>query len=300
VSRTVPTNVATHITGDVTTLTTCWAVTRKDSVIVRGTQHDRDIVISSGTFAGTYLSAAGITGSNTHAGSDLSPDNSEVQGMIPVDSFLTDLKVADIEAGLYDDAPMSIFLCNWATPDDGQVLMPGAYLGNIKRTAEGQYTAEVRGLTQRLTQPLLRTYSATCNAQLGDSRCTKNIAGLIVTATVTAVTSRRRFDCTLTGAGVAGDYIFGKLTGLTGANTGYVREVKRDAVGSTLGHLELYELLPVTVGVGDTFNLAPGCNKELATCRDRFANIANFRGFGAFTPGINKLIRGPDRGSGPA
>lgn len=298
-SRTVPSGVATHLAGDVTTMTICWAVTRRDGVVIRGTQHDRDIVIASGAFAGTYASATAIAGSDLHAGSDLSVDNAEVEGLLEATGYITGVKVEDIEAGLYDDAPMVLFLVNWASPADGQVQLPGATLGNIRRTTEGRYTAEVRGLTQRLTQPLLRTYGTTCNAVLGDARCGKDISGMIVTATVTAVTSRRRFDCTLTGTGIAGDYVYGKVVGLTGLNTGYTSQVKQDAVGSTLGHLELYELLPATVAVGDTFSLYPGCDLTLATCRDRFANIMNFRGFGVFTPGVNKMIRGPDRGAGP-
>lgn len=301
-SRTIPAGIATHIAGDVTSLTACWAVTRRDGVVVRGTQHDRDITITTGTFAGTYLSAAGITGSNIHSSSDLSPDNSEIDGMIPADGYLVDLNAADIEAGLFDDASMAIFLCNWAAPDDGQVQMPGANLGNIRRTSEGKYTAEVRGLTQRLTQPLLRTYAATCNADLGDTRCGKDISSLIIVATVTDVTSRRRFDCSLatdSSSGTAGDYIYGKLVGITGLNAGYTREVRQDAADSSFGSIELYEMMPLTVAVGDTFNLYPGCDKTLATCRDRFDNVLNFRGFGVFTPGANKMIRGPDRGSGP-
>lgn len=302
--RTIPSPIQTHIEGSVTTLTACWAVTRRDGAVIRGTQHDRNITIASGVFAGTYLSAAGITGSDIKASSDLSPDNSEVEGFATADAYLVDLKAADIEAGLFDDAALALFICNWAAPDDGQVQLPGATLGNIKRTSEGRYTAEVRGLAQRFTQPLLRTYSATCNADLGDARCGADISAMIITATVTAVTSRRRFDCSLvtdSSSGVAGDYALGKVVGLTGDNAGYTREVKQDAVGAVFGAIELYEVLPITVQIGDTFALYPGCNKEKDTdCKLRFNNVLRFRGFGVFTPGINKMIRGPDRGSGPA
>lgn len=299
-SRTVPAALITHLAGEVTTMTACWAVTRRDDVVIRGTQHDRDITISSGDFAGTYLAAAGITASDLHASSDMSPDNAEVEGLIPDDITIVDLQASDIEAGLFDDAEMVVFLVNWAAPNDGQIPLPAANIGNVGRVVEGRYTAEVRGLMQRLAHPVVRKALDTCDAELGDARCGKDISGLIVTATVTAVTSRRRFDATLTGSGVAGDYISGKLIGVTGANAGYTRKVRRDAVGSTLGHLETHETFPLDVEVGDTFTLSPGCGKTLfADCRDRFDNVLRFRGSGVFTPGWNKMVRGPDRGDGP-
>ncbi len=301
--RTIPAPLQTHIAGDVTTLTVCWAVTRGDGVVIRGTQHDRDLTIASGVYAGTYLTAAAIRNSDISTSSDLSPDNSEVEGFATADGFLTDLKAADIEAGLFDDASLVIFVCNWAAPDDGQVRIPGATLGNIQRVSEGKYTAEVRGLAQHLTQPILRTYADTCNAELADARCGVDISALLITATVTAVTSRRRFDCFLltdSSSGVAGDYALGKLVGLTGANAGYTRRVKQDAVGALFGALEMHEVFPVAPEVGDTFTLYPGCNKlKDGDCKLRFDNVLRFRGYGVFTPTANEMIRGPGRGVGP-
>jgi len=301
--HTIPAPLQAHIAGEVTSLTVCWAVTRQDGVVVRGTQCDRDVVITTGALAGTYLSTSGITASTVRAGGDLSPDNSEIDGVQDPDSFITGLTAADIEAGLFDDAALKVFLCNWAAPDGGQVQLPGAYLGNIRRTSEGRYTAEVRGLAQRLTQPLLRTCSDTCNAELGDARCGVDPSALIVAATVSAVTSRRLFTCSLavdSSSGVAGDYIFGKLVGVTGLNAGYTREIKQDAVGAVFGSIALHEPMPAAVQVGDTFAMHPGCNKEKDTdCKLRFNNVLRFRGFGVFTPGAYKMLRGPARGSGP-
>ena len=33
------------------------------------------------------------------------------------------------------------------------------------------------------------------------------------------------------------------------------------------------------IAPGDTFTVTAGCDKTFATCRDRFANTLNFRGF---------------------
>ena len=43
--------------------------------------------------------------------------------------------------------------------------------------------------------------------------------------------------------------------------------------------LELWQRMPEPLTAGDTFTVTAGCDKRFATCRDRFANAVNFRGF---------------------
>ena len=43
--------LATHLAGAVTTLATCWRVTRTDGAVFGFTDHDRDLVVSSVTYA---------------------------------------------------------------------------------------------------------------------------------------------------------------------------------------------------------------------------------------------------------
>jgi uncharacterized phage protein (TIGR02218 family) len=281
------------IAGAATTLALCWRVERRDGERVLGTEHDQDLVIAGGDLAGTYAARAGITGSSIRSSSDLSVDNLSVEGAVSQDLSLLDLTAADIEAGLFDDAPVVLFMVDWRAPSEGQVVLRTGTLGNIERTSEGMYRAELRGLTQRLRQVVVRTYATSCDAELGDARCGVSLAALTVSGTVTAVTSRRRFNATLTGGGTpaAGDFVGGLLTFTSGENDGFSMEVKRDSIDDVLGRLELFELMPAAVEVGDTFTITPGCDKTLATCRDRFSNILNFRGHGALIPGRNKIIQ---------
>jgi uncharacterized phage protein (TIGR02218 family) len=37
--------------------------------------------------------------------------------------------------------------------------------------------------------------------------------------------------------------------------------------------------MPEPIAVGDTFTVTAGCDKRFATCRDRFDNVLNFRGY---------------------
>ena len=43
--------------------------------------------------------------------------------------------------------------------------------------------------------------------------------------------------------------------------------------------ITLLEALVRAIGLGDGFVIRAGCDKRLKTCRDRYANALNFRGF---------------------
>lgn len=293
--RSLPSALLNHLSGDTTTLTTCWKLTRADGVVERSTEHDEPVTITASSplagLEGVYDATAGMTGSDVRSSSDLTIDNLEVTGQtgdLAID-------VADIEAGLYDNAEVVLFLVNWQAPDDGQIILRRGNIGNIRRTSEGQYTAELRGLTQKLTQTIVRTYGTSCDADLGDTRCGVDLEALTITGTVTAVTSRRRFDADLDAgspAPAAGYYNGGLLTFTSGANAGYGKEVRRDAAAGNPGELETYEPLPAAIEVGDTFTLRPGCDKSSGTCKAKFANLVNFRGHGLLVPGTGDVIRG--------
>lgn len=289
-----------HIAGHGTTIATCWQVTRQDGVVQRSTDHDREVAISNSTpidgLEGVYQAFTGLMASNIRSAADLAVDNLEVRGQIGTGSI--DVPVADIEAGLYDDAEIVLFLVNWMSPDDGQIILRRGTIGNIKRSSDGEYTAELRGLTQKLTQTIVRTYGVRCDADLGDARCGVDLEPLTITGTVTSVTSRRRFAATFDLPSPAPDvdyYDGGLLTFSSGANDGYAQEVRRGiGAGSPaqLDEVELFLPFPAAVTTGDTFTLRPGCDKRKQTCIKTFDNVANFRGYGVYTPGPADVIRG--------
>jgi len=288
--RSVPAELAAHFLEGTTSIAVCWRVTRSDGVIIRGTEHDQNIDIDEGDLAGVYTARAGITGSSVKSSSDLSVDNLEVSGSVPGDLSIVDLNPADIEAGLLDDAAVTLFMVNWRAPNDGQLVIRSGNLGNIVRTAEGRYTTELRGLSQRLRHTIIRTYDTKCDAELGDARCQADLSGRVAAGEVTVVVDRKFFSSTLTGGDTTpGDFIGGLLTWLTGDNEGFSMEVKRDNYNAVFGNIELYEQMPNQIQVGDLFSLTPGCDKTLATCRDRFDNVVNFRGYGVLVPGRDKI-----------
>jgi len=160
----------------------------------------------------------------------MSVDNMEVTGAINNgDLNLVDLSAADIEAGLFDDAAVTLFLVNWAAPDDGQIVLRTGNIGAITRTAEGQYKTELRGLAQRLSQQIVRTYGSSCDAELGDFRCKVNVYDYEGTGTVTEATNNRSFIAALDYPEIIDDlgaFVGGLVRWETGDNASYSMEVR--------------------------------------------------------------------------
>jgi len=89
-------------------------------------------------------------------------------------------------------------------------------------------------------------------------------------------------------------YDGGLITFTTGLNTGLSFEVKVfDMDSDDDGSVTLYMRTPFNVVAGDLATIYPGCDKTVATCNSRFANVFNFQGF-PHVPGDNYLKDYPD------
>lgn len=312
--RSIPEPLLAHLQGDVTTLATCWRIVRNDGEVITSTDHDRPITLTNSVplkgLEGVYQAATGITGSVVRSADDLSPDNLEVTGQTGNEGVFIHLEPADIEAGLLDDARIVLFQLNWQVPDDGQIILRVGNLGNIRRNTDGQYQAELRGLTQRLSQITVRTFGVACDAELGDARCGVDLALYRVDGEVLDVTSRRRITVELFEGSPPferGFYQRGVLTFTSGDNQGFSREIKTTALtGAEMW--DFYEVFPRSIAVGDTFEVTPGCDKRhaidpdtselLGHCGVRYDNVANFRGHGWLMPGEDKVFSIIDSRSG--
>lgn len=282
-----------HLDGRVTSLAVCWKLVRRDDEEVFGTEHDGDIVITTGVYQGTYRARTGLAGtsSNVKSSSDLSVDNLDVTGAFrrPGDLSIFSISAADIEAGLLDNADIVVFLVNWQDPDAGQRVLRKGTIGNVTRTSEGQYRTEMRGLTQALSQTIVRTYGTACDAELFDARCGLSAAAFTYNGAVNAVTSRRQFDVTWGTTPSPRSLINrGRLTFLTGNNAGYSMEIKDAQIASP--NITLYLPMPVDIEAGDQFEAIEGCDKTRARCVE-FGNIVNFRGHGVLVPGQNEVLK---------
>lgn len=274
--KSVSANLLAHLAGEVTTLATLFEITRTDAVVKRFTTHDEDI-----TYGGfVYESSASYSASAVQTTGDLSVDNVDLE--ILIDS--AGITEADIMAGLYDYAAVEIAQVNYKSLADGQINLRTGRLGEVS-VRRAVFTAELRGLAQHLQQTVGRIYQRRCDADLGDARCTVNLAPHTVTGTVTAVTSRQVFTASAVPA-LRG----GLCTFTSGNNSGFKMEIKSIS-GSTL---TLNIALPYDVQIGDAFSAYSGCDKRLSVCRDTFGNILNFRGHAVYLPGADQVLRYPD------
>lgn len=287
--RDIPSPLLAHLQGHTLTTAICWAIEKRDGTFIRGTEHDQSITVDSGALAGTYRAGANITASTIAGGSDLAPDNLNVDGAIPqqVVDYI-DVSVRDIEGGLLALAPVTVFAVNWAAPNDGQIVLRRGFLGEISRDSDGKYTTEIRGLLQLLSQQIIETYGERCVVKrFGDERCKLDLAPFTHTGTVTLVTNRKAFR---TDLGILPSTAFrgGEFTFTSGPNDGYIREVK-SANGDDITFWEPWPELPE---VGDSFTIVQGCDRSRTACAG-YNNIVNFRGYGIFVPGLDAISKGP-------
>ena len=80
---------------------------------------------------------------------------------------------------------------------------------------------------------------------------------------------------TIPWIGASAAYAQGTITFTSGADTGASATVKT----ATASALTLAYPLPQVPAAGDAFTAYQGCDHTLATCKAKFNNAANFRGF---------------------
>ena len=79
-------------------------------------------------------------------------------------------------------------------------------------------------------------------------------------------------------------------------NAGLAIEIKAHGFAAGQARLTLWQAMPEQVAPGDGFTVTAGCDKSFATCRARFANTDNFRGFPQI-PGNDFLLATPTQGA---
>ncbi|MEO1494282.1 MAG: DUF2163 domain-containing protein [Pseudomonadota bacterium] len=285
--RVLPPALQAALDSGASRLARCWKVTRRDGVAIGFTDHDRDL-----TFDGVVFEAnSGLTQGALDAATGLAADTHEVTGALSSDR-ITDL---DVAKGLYHGAEVAHFLVDWTDPATHTLLFRGQ-IGEIRRAGQA-FEAEVTGLADRLNQPLGRAYLHSCDCRLGEGKCGIDLSdpAFLGTGTVADVTSPGALLVTGLDGFANGWFIGGNLTWSTGGNAGLEGHVKSHVAGAEVTSIELWLAPPVAVQPGDTFEVTAGCDKTAATCRAKFDNILNFRGF-PHMPGDDVAASYPNTG----
>jgi uncharacterized phage protein (TIGR02218 family) len=284
--RSIPSSLQDKLDSGVTTLARCWLITRNDGTTQGFTDHDEDIVLGSVT----CRAGSGLTGSEAAQTLGLAVVGSELAGALADDT----LNEADLAAGRYDGAAVELWLTDWSEPSL-KVLLAKGTLGEVKREGNA-FTAEMRGLSQRLAEDSGRLYTTTCSADLGDARCKvdRDDPAFHGSGAVVALAATSSFTASGLDAFADGCFSAGKLTFTSGTNAGLGIEVKSHSKGAAVT-LDLWQAMPEPIAAGDTFTVTAGCDKRFSTCHDRFNNVVNFRGF-PHIPGNDFVVRYPVQG----
>lgn len=191
-----------------------------------------------------------------------------------------DVPEADLKGGKFDNCTVEVAWASWAHPEYGKVVVFTGSLGDISWTDEG-FKADVVSYMKNLELILGNTYTAQCPHQLFNTAttgkigsCGINPAAYTFTGSVTSViTPKWKFGISTT----KNDAYFsnGKITFTSGLNNGLSYIVKVHANNE----VELFLPTNFIVSTSDTFTIYAGCDKTLATCKDKFNNVINFGGY---------------------
>lgn len=267
--REIGDDLKTHLGQDATTLCHCWRVRRRDNVVLGFTDHDHDLVFDDTTF----LAASGFQASDWETISGLAAPSGDVAGALSSEV----ISETDIATGKYDGATVEQFLVNWQQP--GQHIRTNVMeIGEITRS-EGDFRAELRSMAHKLGQTRGRIYARRCDASFGDARCGKNADAFKANGIVATATDHSRMTVTGLDALASGNFRYGILTFTSGVNNEVAADIESHVKADGSVTLVTWLPLPAMPSAGDGFTITAGCDKSFETCRTKFGNVANFRGF---------------------
>lgn len=307
-SRALSVALTTYLSQPLLALCNCISLSRTDAagntVSLGFTSLDQDLVVNGVTYEA--FSSADLSDVTQQEGSGV--DNLNLIGLL-TSNRITEV---DIEAGLWDGASVTLFQAPFENLALGTITLLTGYLGNISSDG-GQYTAEVRSLSQRLAQQIVELTSNLCRApELFGPRCMPkgyNENGLVdgtltranfqYTAPVVAVgTDGNGFPYIDFGVSVpvgantraSGVFSYGWVQFLTGLNAGLKLEVKSHTIqAGPVARMILQQPFPFAVAVTDSALLETGCDRRLSTCRLIYKNTYNHQAE-SFTPGNDSVI----------
>lgn len=279
--RTVPAAHTAARQSSSSRLAKIWRIERLDGTVLRFTEHDRDLIVGGETF----LATASFDPSAIKHTSGLEVGDLDVHGAFDSEHITAE----DLLAGRYWGATFWVGECLWDDVAEGKDILKFGWLGRVKEIG-GRFVAELLDPSSRLQHQIVKQYQAQCRATLGDAQCGVNLAAFTMTTAVTGVTNRRVFVAELIGAYADSWARYGLATFTSGANAGIAMEV----YDSDDGSMTLLLPMPFDIEVGDELTISSGCDHSLTMCRDRYANVLNFRGE-PHAPVTDDLIKGPVR-----
>lgn len=269
--RQLPEGLQAHLNTGGTTMCHCWHIMTRDGLSLGFTDHDETL-----SFEGIeFEPQSGFTGTTIETSLGMAVDTQDVSGALQSAA----LSEADLAAGVFDNAEVHIWLVNWVDTEQ-RVLLRKGNLGEVTRGPLA-FQAEVRGLAHKLNQRQGRLFQYACDAELGDARCTKDISDpdFSATAQIIEVRSDRQIVVSGLDGYLQGWFELGTVTFDSGANLGRLVRIRSHVAQVSTVSLELESKPAWPLEVGTVMTVKAGCDKRFETCRAKFSNAINFRGF---------------------
>jgi uncharacterized phage protein (TIGR02218 family) len=277
--KTISTDLKTHLESEVTTLATCYKITRQDNTVLGFTNLDTDITYDSVT----YNSNNNFDRNNLSLDKSFNNETSKIESIL--DSNL--ISENDLLTGKYDNAEVEIFIVNYKDLAMEDMILFSGFFGEVKYI-DSKFTVELKSLNTKLDTTIGDYYTPTCRATFCDSKCTLTESTYTFSGTVTTKTSNSEFYCSDTAVKdkTAQYFDYGYLTFTSGNNTGQSMEVKQSNAGTIILNMSM----PFSIEVNDAFDIVAGCNKTFTTCKNKFSNAINFRGE-PHVPGMDYMLQ---------
>lgn len=259
--------------------------------VVRLIDYPHDLSIGGNV----YRSDSGYEFTQYGATNSASPSVIDLEGVL----LAAGIDLDSITAGVWDNAKGYIFATSWTNPVVDEEPIAKFLFGKV-RLEDDRYVVELMHLIDALNQSVGLSHGPLCVNTLFDenldgetfarSKCGLSLAAYKVTGTITAVTSNQVF---VDASRAEADDYFGvgsiRFTSGNNFDAGVRSAVIQSYVGvlspnTNNGTITLFEAMPFAVQVGDTYEMIPGCRKQLAICRDKYSNVVNVTsgGFLAF------------------
>lgn len=277
--RAIPPALAAKVDDGATTLAHVITLRRRDGAVAAFTDHDRVLIFDGHICTpNTGLSVGAI-----EKGLGLNADSASLKGALASEAITE----SDIARGLWDGARADIYRVDWGDPSLSVHVFAGR-IGEVRR-GEQAFEAELRGLQAGLNHAAGRVFSRFCDADAGDVRCGVDIGAALYRAAGHVLSVEQGNAIRVSGLGgfEAGWFARGRLRWSAGGETEVVSHTR--AAASDV--LELRDALAPALGAA--FDVFAGCDKRLETCRAKFANALNFRGF-PHMPGNDAVQSGPN------
>lgn len=278
--RAIPQELATRLASGVTTLAHVWRFERRDGAVFGFTDHDNAL-----TFDGLQCEpAVGLAAGAVEKSLGLNVDSASIAGAL-ASAAITE---QDLAGGLWDGARVDLYRVDWSAPDLRAHLFAGR-VGEVRRGVEA-FEAELRGLQAPLNVPVGRVFSRFCDADVGDAHCglDLDVSTFRGEGVVTELLSGTAFRAGGLEAFADGWFARGRLAWAGGGQA----EIASHRTEGGKAVIELLDSPGPALTVSAAFTITAGCDKRFDTCRSKFANTLNFRGF-PHMPGNDAIQAGP-------